>query len=53
MLNNRITITRDSIQDDIALRLSFFEKKLNNAPSPAEGEDRLRKELEVVQESIL
>jgi hypothetical protein len=33
MLNNRITVTRDSMQDDIALRLSFLEKKLTNAPS--------------------
>jgi hypothetical protein len=36
MLNNRITITRDAIQDDIALRLSFLEKKLSNPPPSVE-----------------
>lgn len=37
MLNNRITITREALQDDFALRLSFLEKKIMNPP-PSETE---------------
>lgn len=33
MLNNRITITREALQDDFALRFSFIEKKIAN-PMP-------------------
>jgi hypothetical protein len=50
LLNNRITITRDAIQDDIALRLSFLEKKLSNPP-PSADEQELKAELQALKES--
>jgi hypothetical protein len=36
LLNNRITLTRDALQDDFALRLSFLEKKMMNMPASEE-----------------
>jgi hypothetical protein len=51
MLNNRITATREALQDDLALRLSFLEKKLSNPP-PTEAEELLRVEVAGLREAV-
>lgn len=52
MLNNRITVTRDALQDDLALRLSFLEKKMANPPHDHQAEEKAKKDLEAVLETV-